>query len=88
LPGKSNFNITVVLSILVILPAMVKAAQLERDSFDNAAGFAVVVGLLVALAICARCNATRLAKFPAGELQFEEAARILPYSRWIYTATG
>jgi CubicO group peptidase (beta-lactamase class C family) len=74
LPGKSNFNVTIVVSILVILPIMAKAAQLERDSFDNAVGYAVVVGLLAALAICARWSATRLAASPEGELRFEESA--------------
>jgi len=74
LPGKSNFNVTLVVSILVILPVMAKAAQLERDSFDNAAGYAAVVGLLAALAICGRWSATRLAASPEGELRFEETA--------------
>jgi uncharacterized membrane protein len=74
LPGKSNFNVTLVVSILVILPVMAQAAQLERDSFDSAAGYAAVVGLLTALAIWARWSATRLANSPEGELQFEEAA--------------
>jgi len=74
LPGKSNFNVTLVLSILVILPLLAKAAQLERNSFDNAAAYAAVVGLLAAIAICARWSATRLAKSPEGVLQFEEAA--------------
>jgi hypothetical protein len=74
LPGKSNFNVTLVVSILVILPLMAQAAQLERDSFDNAAGYAAVVGLLAALAICARWSAARLAKSPEGELHFEESA--------------
>jgi hypothetical protein len=74
LPGKSNFNISFLLCSLLGFTALVKAAQLERDSFDNAAGYAAVVGLLTALAILARWSAIRLAKSPEGELQFEEAA--------------
>jgi hypothetical protein len=74
LPGKSNFNVTMVVCVLVILPLLAKAVELERDSFDNAAGYAVVVGLLAAIAIWARWSATRLAKSPEGELHFEEAA--------------
>jgi len=74
LPGKSNFNITMVVCVLVILPLLAKAVELERDSFDNAAGYAVVVALLTAIAICARWSAARLAKSPEGELHFEEAA--------------
>jgi CubicO group peptidase (beta-lactamase class C family) len=74
LPGKSNFNITLLLSGMLIFLVIVKAAQLERDSFDDAAGYAVVVGLLTTVAIGARWSATRLAESPEGELQFEEAA--------------
>jgi CubicO group peptidase (beta-lactamase class C family) len=74
LPGKSNFNVTLVVSILVILPVLAQAAQLERDSFDNAAGYAAVVGLLAMIAIGARRSSTGLANSPEGETQFEEAA--------------
>jgi hypothetical protein len=74
LPGKSNFNVTMVVSILVVLPILAKAAQLERDSFDNAAGYATAVGALAAVAIGARWSATKLARSPEGEIQFEEAA--------------
>jgi CubicO group peptidase (beta-lactamase class C family) len=70
LPGKSNFNVTMVVCVFVILPIVAKAAQWERDSFDNAAGYAVVVGVLAAVAIGARWSATRL----EGELRFEEIA--------------
>jgi CubicO group peptidase (beta-lactamase class C family) len=74
LPGKSNFNVSVVVSILVILPLMARAAQLERDSFDNAAGYAAVVGVLAVLAIGARWSTARLAKSEEGALHFEESA--------------
>ncbi|MES1258069.1 MAG: hypothetical protein ABUS51_06550, partial [Acidobacteriota bacterium] len=74
LPGKSNFNISFLLCSLLGFTALVKAAQLERDSFDDAAGYAALVGLLAALAIGVRWSATRLAKSPEGELRFEEAA--------------
>ncbi len=74
LPGKSNFNMAMVVGILVGLPLLTKAAELERDSFEGDAGYAVVVGLLATLAVCARWSATRLAESPEGELRFEEAA--------------
>jgi CubicO group peptidase (beta-lactamase class C family) len=74
LPGKSHFNMKFLLcSLLFIFNVIAKVAQLERDSFDDAAGYAAVVGVLTALAICARWSATRLAKSEEGELQFEEA---------------
>ena len=72
LPGKSNFNVTMVVGVLVILPVLVKVAQIERDSFDNVVGYAAVAGLLAVLAIGARWRAQRLAESPEGELQFEE----------------
>jgi len=74
LPGKSNFNVTFILSGVVIFIVIVRGAQLERDSFDDAAAYAILLGALLTLAICARWSATRLAKSPEGVLQFEEAA--------------
>ena len=74
LPGKSNFNMTFLVSIFFIALWIGQAVHLERDSFDNAAGYAAIVGALAALAIGARWSAARLAKSPEGELQFEEAA--------------
>ena len=74
LPGKSNFNITFLLFGLLIFIVIIGAAQLERDSFDYWPGYAAIIGLLMALAICARWSASRLAKSPEGVLQFEEAA--------------
>jgi uncharacterized membrane protein HdeD (DUF308 family) len=74
LPGKSNFNITFLLASMLIFSGVVEAAQMERDSFDDSVGYAAVVGVLLAMAICARWSATRLAKSEEGELQFEEAA--------------
>jgi CubicO group peptidase (beta-lactamase class C family) len=73
LPGKSNFNMSFLLCGMLIFVVIVEAAKLERDSFDNAATYAAVVGLLTTLAICARRSATRLSKSDAGELQFEDA---------------
>jgi CubicO group peptidase (beta-lactamase class C family) len=73
LPGKANSGVVVQLSGMVMLPMIVRAAQLERDSFDNAARYAAMVGVLAALAIGARWNATRLARSEAGALRFEEA---------------
>jgi len=74
LPGKSNFNVTFVVSGMLILPWLAKAAQLERDSFDHASSYAVGIGLLAAAAIGARWSAARLARSFEGELRFEETA--------------
>jgi len=57
-----------------IFGIIVQASQLERDSFDNSLGYALLVSLLLILAICARWSASRLTKSPEGILQFEEAA--------------
>jgi CubicO group peptidase (beta-lactamase class C family) len=73
LPGKANFNVVLQLSGMVTLPLIVKAAELERDSFDSTAHYAAIVGVLAALAIGVRWSATRLAKSEEGALQFEEA---------------
>jgi CubicO group peptidase (beta-lactamase class C family) len=73
LPGKANFNVVLQLSGMVTLPLIVKAAELERDSFDHAAGYAAMVGVLLALAVCARWSTARQAGSEAGELRFEEA---------------
>ena len=59
---------------MIIFSAIMKAADLERDSFAHAAGYAAVVGMLTLTAICARWSATRLANSEEGEVQFEEAA--------------
>jgi hypothetical protein len=74
LPGKSNVNVTFVISAMLILPWIVQAARLEREAFQNAAGYAGIVGVLAAVAIGARWSAGRLAKSAEGELRFEEAA--------------
>jgi CubicO group peptidase (beta-lactamase class C family) len=74
LPGKSNFNITFLLASTLGLLGIVNAATLERDAFDDPAGYAALVALLAALAISARWSANRMANSPEGELQFEESA--------------
>lgn len=74
LPGKSNLNISFLLCGMIIFWAIVKAAELERDSFADAAGYATVGGVLTLVAICACWSATRLANSEEGGLQFEEAA--------------
>jgi hypothetical protein len=73
LPGKQNLNVMLQLSGMLILPWVVKTAQWERDSFDNAANYAAVVGALALLAIGARWSTARMAKSPEGALQFEDA---------------
>jgi hypothetical protein len=73
LPGKANLNVALQLSGMLLLPWVVKTAQLERDSFDNAAGYATIVGLLAVVAICTRWSAARLARSEQGALQFEDA---------------
>ncbi len=50
LPGKSKFNVTLLLCVMVVLPALAQVAQLERESFDIAGGYAVLVGVLAAAA--------------------------------------
>jgi CubicO group peptidase (beta-lactamase class C family) len=74
LPGKSKFNVTLVLCGFVVLPALLEAARVERDSFDSGGEYAVLVGALAAAAIGARWSATRLARSFEGELRFEEIA--------------
>jgi len=74
LPGKSNFNMAFLLCSMLVFTVIVRAAQLESDSFDHASAYAAVLGFLAALAIAARWSATRLAKSPEGALQFEESA--------------
>jgi hypothetical protein len=74
LPGKSNFNISFLLCGMIIFSAIVKAAELERNSFPHAAGYAALIGVLTLVAIFARWSATRLANSEEGEVQFEEAA--------------
>ncbi len=74
LPGKSNFNITLLLCVLVLLPALQQVALTERESFDSASGYAALVGVLAAAAVCARWSAMRLARSFEGELRFEETA--------------
>jgi hypothetical protein len=69
LPGKSNFNGTMLIWAFLAFTLMGEATKLERDSFDNAAEYAVMAGVLAALVIGARWSASR----NQGELQFEEA---------------
>jgi CubicO group peptidase (beta-lactamase class C family) len=73
LPGKQSLNVMLQLSGMVTLPWIVKTAQLERDSFDHAANYAAMVGVLAVLAIGARWSAARLAKSEEGALKFEDA---------------
>jgi hypothetical protein len=61
------------MSGMLMLPTLVKVAQLELDSFDNATHYAMIVGALGALALAVRWSAARLANSPEGELHFEEA---------------
>ncbi len=74
LPGKSNFNIAFLLCSTMIFVVVVKGAELERESFDDAAGYVAVLGVLLVLVIAGRWSATRLASSPEGALRFEETA--------------
>ena len=76
LPGKSNVNITFLLCLNLGFLAIVKAALMERDSFDNASGYTSAVGLLTALAVAARWSVTKLAASSEAELHFEESAEL------------
>jgi CubicO group peptidase (beta-lactamase class C family) len=73
LPGKSNFNGTMLIWAFLLLTLMGEGTKLERESFDHAADYGVLVGALSVLAIAARWSAGRLAKSEEGHLQFEEA---------------
>jgi CubicO group peptidase (beta-lactamase class C family) len=72
LPGKANANVVVQLSGMVMLPMILKLAELERDAFDYLAGYAAMVGVLAALAIGVRWSTARLARSEGGALRFEE----------------
>ena len=69
LPGKSNFNGTMLIWAFLAFILLGEGTRLERDSFDHAGDYGVLVGVLLALAIAARWSASR----DHGELQFEEA---------------
>jgi hypothetical protein len=73
LSGKSNFNIAVLMCVILFLPAIMEAVKWERDSFDNPARYAVMIGVLAAFAFSARWSAMRLARSAEGKLAFEEA---------------
>ena len=66
LPGKSNFNITFLLSVSLIFTLLIEAARFERDAFLRPAVYGTILAALAALAIGLRLAA------PDDELQFEE----------------
>ncbi len=70
LPGKSNFNITFLISVSLIFTGLAKVAQVERNAFDEPLSYAAIVAVLVVLAIAARWRAGS----SEGELTFEEPA--------------
>ena len=74
LPGKSNFNITFLISVSLIFTALAKVAQVERNAFEDPFSYGVIVVVLSVLVIAARWRASSVARSPEGELQFEEAA--------------
>ena len=73
LPGKSHFNISFLLCSMLIFTIIVEASKMERNSFDDALVYGAIVGVLLVMAICTRWSASRLARSPEGEIQFEEA---------------
>lgn len=70
LPGKSNFNITFLISVSLIFTGLAKVAQVERNAFDDPVSYAAIVAVLAVLAIAARWRAGS----SEGELTFEEPA--------------
>jgi hypothetical protein len=74
LPGKSNFNMTFLLLVGFIFNVIAKAVQFERKLFEDARGFATLIAILIAIAICMWWRTTMLSRSPEGELQFEDAA--------------
>ena len=72
LPGKSNFNITFLISTAFIFTALAKAAQVERDAFEDPVRYSFIAAGLLVLAIGARWRVSRLAESYEGALQFEE----------------
>jgi CubicO group peptidase (beta-lactamase class C family) len=84
LPGKSRFNMTFLISFLLVFNVIAKMAQLERRSFEDAVAFAVVIAALAGLAICAGWSASRLARL---KVNCSSRRRRNPLSsRWICTA--
>jgi hypothetical protein len=65
---------TFLISFSLVLNVTAKVAQLERQAFEDAVAFAVVIVALAGLAICAGWSASRLARSFEGQLQFEEVA--------------
>ena len=74
LPGKSNFHITFLLCVGFMLNVIVKAVQLERESFSDAARFAVLAGILAAAGMVLRWWNNARASSSEDGLRFEEEA--------------
>jgi hypothetical protein len=85
LPGKPNFNMSFLLCSMVIFQVVVKAAQMERDSFDDSVGYAAVVGVLLALAVGARGARRGWRNLKEGHCNSKKP-RSRPYSRSICIA--
>jgi hypothetical protein len=72
LPGKSNFNITFLISTAFIFMALAKAAQAEQDAFEDPVRYSFIAAGLLVLALGARWRVSRLAESYEDALQFEE----------------
>jgi CubicO group peptidase (beta-lactamase class C family) len=72
LPGKSNFNITFLISVSLIFALLGKTAQVEREAFEDPVTYSFIAAGLLVLAIGARWRVSRLAESYEGALQFEE----------------
>ena len=73
LPGKSNFHITFLLSMVAVLTLIAKAVQFESRAFEDARIYAGIVALLSILGILVWWRNVTFAKSFEGELQFEQA---------------
>ena len=69
LPGKSNFNISFLLCSMLLFTALIKAAEIERDAFQDPLTYITILFILTTAAIAARWTQP-----DTDPPQFEEAA--------------
>lgn len=72
LPGKANFNITLLLCLNLLLLVLTKAVQYELRAMADKGTFAAVVAVMLIVAIYARWRTVAPAKSGELQLRFEE----------------
>ena len=72
LPGKSNVHVTFLLSVLVVIPGVVRGAEYELQAFDNPSGYYKMLVVLTIVALAAWLRNTTLAKVDEPPVHFEE----------------